>query len=178
MSHKLKKGYIQVYTGNGKGKTTAALGLAVRAAGFGLKSFIVQFMKEFPYNEVKSLKLLERWITIEQYGGDKFVYEKKPPTADDLEVANKALQRATDMMLSGDYDIILLDEVCVATYFGLLQPGQVLVFLQKKPQDVEIVLTGRYCPDEIIEVADLVTEMREVKHYYQKGVTARRGIES
>jgi len=175
---KLKQGFIQIYTGNGKGKTTAAIGQAVRAAGFGLKTYIVQFMKEFPYNELNSLKHLSKWITIEQFGGDEFVYKKEPPGKEELEKAKKGLSSAKGKMLSGEFDIIVLDEVCVAIYFGLFKTDDILNFIKEKPANVELILTGRYCPAELIEKADLVTEMKEVKHYYEKGITSRRGIES
>ncbi|MEJ2679227.1 MAG: cob(I)yrinic acid a,c-diamide adenosyltransferase [Gemmatimonadota bacterium] len=123
----LKRGYVQVYTGNGKGKTTAALGLALRAAGAGLRVFIIQLMKEYPYSELESLKALAERITIEQSGDDAFVYRNELPS---------------------------------------------------EAQKAELVLTGRYCPEAILERADLVSEMREVKHYYENGVLARKGIES
>lgn len=175
---KLKQGYIQIYTGNGKGKTTAAIGQAVRAAGFGLKTYIVQFMKEFPYNEVKSLKRLKEWITIEQFGGDEFVYKKEPPGKNEIDKVRRGLAAAKAKMLGGKYDIIILDEVCVAIYFGLFSDEEILTFVKQKPEYVELILTGRYCPDKLLDKADLVTEMREVKHYYQEGVTSRKGIES
>ena len=175
---RLIKGYIHIYTGNGKGKTTAALGQALRAAGSGLKTFIVQFMKDFPYGEVKSLRQWSQWIGLEQYGNDSFVLDKRLPGKSDLEAAKQGLQRAQEAMLSGKYDIVILDEVCVAIHFGLLKTETVLLLLEKKPTFVEMILTGRYCPSELIEKADLVTEMHEIKHYYQKGVEARKGIES
>ncbi len=175
---KLKEGFVQVYTGNGKGKTTAALGLALRAAGSGLKSYIAQFMKEFPYNELNSLKHLSNWIIIEQFGGDGFVYKKEPPGEEEIRKVKNGLNKAKEKMLSGEYDIIILDEACVSIYFNLLTVDDILDFIKLKPQQVEIVITGRYCPQEIIDVADLVTEMKEIKHYYEKGVISRRGIES
>jgi cob(I)alamin adenosyltransferase len=175
---KLKKGYIQVYTGNGKGKTTAAIGQAVRAAGFGLKSYIVQFMKEYPYNELKGLSLLKEWITIEQFCGDDFVYRKELPDKTEIDKAQRGLAKAKTKMLSGQFDIIILDEVCVSIYFGLFSDEEILTFIKQKPENVEIILTGRYCPEKIIERADLVTEMKEIKHYYQDGIPARKGIES
>jgi cob(I)alamin adenosyltransferase len=175
---KLKQGFVQIYTGNGKGKSTAAIGQAVRAAGFGLKTYIAQFMKEYPYNELNSLKHLSEWITIEQFGGDDFVYKKELPGKEELEKANKGLQIAREKMLSGEYDLIILDEAIVAIYFKLIQTEELIEFIKIKPQNVELILTGRYCPEELIELADLVTEMKEVKHYYQKGITSRRGIES
>jgi len=176
--NKLKQGFVQIYTGNGKGKSTAALGQAVRAAGFGLKTYIAQFMKEYPYNELNSLKQLSEWITIEQFGGDEFVYKKELPGEEELAKAKKGLQTAREKMLSGEYDIIILDEAIVATYFKLIETKDIVEFIKIKPENVELILTGRYCPEELIELADLVTEMKEVKHYYQKGITSRKGIES
>jgi len=176
--NKLKQGFVQIYTGNGKGKSTAAIGQAVRAAGFGLKTYIAQFMKEYPYNELMSLKHLSDWITVEQFGGDEFVYKKELPGADELAKAKKGLQTAKENMLGGEYDIIILDEAIVAIYFKLITTENLIEFIESKPENVELILTGRYCPPELIDLADLVTEMKEVKHYFQKGVTSRRGIES
>ncbi|MFC2092660.1 cob(I)yrinic acid a,c-diamide adenosyltransferase [Bacteroidota bacterium] len=175
---KLKKGFIQIYTGNGKGKTTAAIGQAVRAAGHRLKTYIVQFMKDHPYGEVESLKSLKQLITLEQFGNDEFVLKREHPDKKDVELANNALAKARGKMLSGMFDLIILDEICVAIYFRLLDVNEVLKLIEEKPEQVELILTGRYCPDELIDKADLVTEMKEVKHYYQKGIIARKGIES
>ena len=176
--NKLKQGFVQIYTGNGKGKSTAAIGQAVRAAGFGLRTYIAQFMKEYPYNELNSLKNLSEWITIEQFGGDEFVYKKELPGKEELEKASKGLQIVKEKMLSGEYDLIILDEAIVAIYFKLIETKDLINFIKAKPETVELILTGRYCPKELIDLADLVTEMEEVKHYYQKGITSRRGIES
>ncbi|HEY6907216.1 MAG TPA: cob(I)yrinic acid a,c-diamide adenosyltransferase [Ignavibacteriaceae bacterium] len=175
---KLNKGFVQVYTGNGKGKTTAAIGQAVRAAGADMKSYIIQFMKEYPYSELNSIKYLSEWIKIEQKGGDDFVYKKELPREDEKLKALTALNKAEEYMLSGDFDIIVLDEVLVAIYFKLFITEDIISFIRKKPDRVELILTGRYCPEEIIELADLVTEMKEIKHYYTKGITSRKGIES
>lgn len=175
---KLKQGFVQIYTGNGKGKSTAAIGQAIRAAGFGLKTYIVQFMKEYPYNELNSLKYLSEWIEIEQFGGDEFVYKKELPGEEELAIVKNGLRTAEVKMLSGEYDIIILDEAIVAIYFKLIKTEELIKFIKQKPKNVELILTGRYCPEELIELADLVTEMKEVKHYYQKGITSRRGIES
>ena len=172
------KGYIHIYTGNGKGKTTAAYGLALRAAGSGLKTYIVQFMKNFPYGEIDSFKRFEDLITVEQFCGDDWVFKKQLPSDEERKEAAKGLERAWQFMNSGDFDLIILDEVCVSIYFQLISKEQVLPFLKNKPEGIELILTGRYCPDEFIQLADLVTEMREVKHYYQNGVTSRKGIES
>lgn len=172
------KRYIQIYTGNGKGKTTAAIGQAVRAAGSRLKSLIVMFMKDFPYGEVRALKNLNDYIAIERYGNDQFVIEKRPPSESDLATAQEALARAKDAMLSGEFDIVILDEVCVCIYFKLLTVEDLLPLFDEKPDNVELILTGRYCPAAWIERADLVTEMTELKHYYMQGVISRKGFES
>ena len=176
--NKLEKGFIQIYTGNGKGKSTAAIGQAVRAAGFGLRTYIAQFMKEYPYNELKSLGLLSEWITIEQFAGDDFVYRKEMPNVVEMDKARRGLETAKAKMLSGKYDLIILDEILVSIHFGLFNDEEVVTLMKMKPGKVELILTGRYCPDNIIEVADLVTEMKVIKHYYQEGVLARKGIES
>jgi cob(I)alamin adenosyltransferase len=175
---RLNKGYVQIYTGNGKGKTTAALGQALRAAGSGLKTFIAMFMKDFSYGEIKSIKHLSDWIRVEQYGNDTFVISKQLPDEKDLRAAQQALKQTREAMLSAKYDMVIMDEVCVAIHFGLLKTANVLSLLEEKPEPVELILTGRYCPPELIEKADLVTEMQEIKHYYQKGVLVRKGIES
>jgi cob(I)alamin adenosyltransferase len=143
-----------------------------------MKSYIIQFMKEYPYSELKSIKYLSDWITIEQKGGDDFVYKKQLPSEDEKLKAFTALNKAEEYMLSGDFDIVVLDEVLVAIYFRLFTTDQIISFIRKKPEPVELILTGRYCPDELIELADLVTEMKEIKHYYTKGITSRKGIES
>ena len=174
----MKKGFVQIYTGNGKGKTTAVIGQAVRAAGHGMKSYIVQFMKDHPYGEVESLKSLKQWITLEQFGNDEFVLKREHPDKKDVEAAQKALAQAGEKMISGKFDLIILDEVCVAIYFRLLNVSEILKLIEEKPEPTELILTGRYCPMELIDKADLVTEMKEVKHYYQKGIIARKGIES
>ena len=176
--NRLEKGYIQIYTGKGKGKSTAAIGQAVRAAGFGLKTYIAQFMKEFPYSELNSIKHLSEWITIEQFAGDAFVYKKEPPDKNEIDKARRGLATAKSKMLSKKHDIIILDEVCVSIYFGLFYDEEILTFIKQKPRNVELILTGRYCPDKLLEKADLVTEMNELKHYYQEGVASRKGIES
>lgn len=175
---KLSRGYIQIYTGNGKGKTTAALGQALRAAGAGLKTYIAQFMKEYPYSELNSLKLLNDFIIIQQFCGDEFVYKKQLPDETEINKAVEGLHAAKNKMLSGDFDIIILDEVLVSIYFKLITVEQVIDFISYKPSDVELILTGRYCPEILIDKADLVTEMKEIKHYYAEGILSRKGIES
>jgi cob(I)alamin adenosyltransferase len=178
MKQELEKGFIQVYTGNGKGKTTAAIGQAVRAAGYGLKTYFVMFMKEFPYNEVKSLEKLKDFITIVQIGKDDFVFKKVPPSEEEKSKVKNALAEAKGKMLSGKYNLIILDEIFVSIYFGLVSKEEVISFIDTKLENVELIMTGRYCPQEIADKADLVTEMKEIKHYYEKGVLSRKGIES
>ena len=168
-------GYVQVYTGNGKGKTTAAIGLAVRAAGAGLNVFIAQFIKMGEYSEIKSLKRFSDRITISQYGLGTFI--KGKPSEEDLEAARKGLLATKSALLSGKYDMVILEEGNVAVSIGLVSVHDVLDLIDMKPDHVEIVITGRDAPPEIIEKADLVTEMKDIKHYYSKGVAARTGIE-
>ncbi|HBQ28033.1 MAG TPA: cob(I)yrinic acid a,c-diamide adenosyltransferase [Desulfotomaculum sp.] len=172
----LEKGYVQVYAGNGKGKTTAALGLAFRAMGRGLKTYIGQFMKGQFYAELKSATMVQPYITIEQYGR-KDVHVQKPPGEEDIQLAQEGLSKARKAMLSGDYDLIIFDEINTAYFYQLISLNDMLNLIADKPDGVEIVFTGRYVPPEIIDQADLVTEMIEVKHYFQKGVYARDGIE-
>ncbi|MEE8377225.1 MAG: cob(I)yrinic acid a,c-diamide adenosyltransferase [Candidatus Aminicenantaceae bacterium] len=171
------KGYIQVYTGHGKGKTTAAIGLAVRAAGHKEKTFIGQFLKGQDYGELHAVKNLSPLITIEQFGRKGFYHVTKDPDKEDIQSARNGLDKCEKAMLSGKYRIIILDEINVTVYFNLLSEKDIHSFLDQKPKDVELVLTGRYAPDSFIERADLVTEMKEVKHYYEKGIQARKGIE-
>lgn len=171
----MKRGYIQVYTGNGKGKTTAALGLAVRAAGAGLKIFIGQFLKGMEYSELLSLQRLSDNIEITQLGGACFVFGK--PSAGDIRMAQDGLGVIKEKILSAKYDMIIMDEVNVAVSLGLLSAESVIDVLRLKPENMEIIMTGRGAPDKFIELADLVTEMKEIKHYYQSGVQARVGIE-
>jgi len=175
--HPLVKGCVQVYTGNGKGKTTAALGLAFRAAGHGLKTYIGQFMKGQDYGELETARRMHPLIVIEQYGTAGFIHVQYPPSEDDVQRAREGLAKANEAMLSGDYDIVVLDEITTAHYFHLVTVPEMLDLIRSRPEGVELVFTGRYAPPEIIEAADLVTEMREVKHYYDKGVEAREGIE-
>lgn len=171
----LSEGYVQVYTGDGKGKTTAALGLALRASGHGLRTYIGQFIKGQRYGELEALRDNEH-ITIEQYGEVHHIYKDRV-TDDDIRRARRGLELAEEALLSQRYHIVVLDEVNVAIWFGLLQTEDVLAFLDERPPDVEVVLTGRRAPQELISRADLVTEMRMVKHYYEQDVQARQGIE-
>ena len=169
------KGYVQVYTGNGKGKTTAALGLSIRAAGAGLKVFIVQFLKMGDYSEIKALERFSDLITIEQYGLGRFVRGK--PSPEDIEAGQKGLERIKSIIEAGEHDVVVIEEGNVAVMCGLFSAQDLLDVIELKPENMEIVITGRGATPEIIEKADLVTEMKEIKHYYQKGVKARVGIE-
>ena len=171
----IKRGYVQVYTGDGKGKTTAAIGLAVRASGAGLKVFIAQFIKQGDYSEIKTLRKLSDMITVEQYGMGRFVDGK--PTKEDFDIAEEGLQRARQVMLSGKFDIIILEEANVAVKYGLIPVQELIDLITAKPESVEIVITGRNASPLILDKADLVTEMKPVKHYYNNGVRARLGIE-
>lgn len=172
-----RKGYIQVYTGDGKGKTTAALGLALRAAGHGLKVYIGQFLKGQVYGELISIKKLSPLITIKQFGRKGFIHVTRNPDEEDIKRAEMGLKKCLEAMLSKKYSIIILDEINVAVDFNLLSEKEVHKFLDQKPPEVEIILTGRYAPASFIKRADLVTEMKGKKHYYSKGVRARNGIE-
>ena len=167
-------GMIHVYTGNGKGKTTAAFGLALRAAGAGLQVFIAQFAKGMAYSEMNALKKLEH-ITIRQFGQDCFIINK--PTDEDKKMAVQGLQESRKAMLSGKYDMIILDEAAIALYYHLFSLEELLELIDEKPFETEMIITGRYAPEKLIEKADLVTEMKEIKHYYTKGIQARIGIE-
>jgi len=171
----MEQAFVQVYTGDGKGKTTAALGLAVRAAGHGIRTYIGQFMKGVPYGEVIALRG-HPFITIEQYGGTHCI-RKEEVTEADRSRARAGLERATEAMLSRRYGIVVLDEINVTLWFGLIPESDVLGFLARRPTGVEVVLTGRRAAESLIREAHLVTEFKQVKHYYEQGVPARDGIE-
>jgi len=166
---------VQVYTGEGKGKTTAAFGLALRAAGAGLKVFIAQFVKGAHYSELDALARFADLITIRQYGQACFIHG--PPQAKDVEAAREGLLESRRALLSGEYAVVILDEANVATHFGLFSVESLLELIAARPAGVELVITGRRADPRVIERADLVTEMREVKHYYTRGVGGRKGIE-
>lgn len=168
---------IQVYTGDGKGKTTAALGLAMRAVGHGLRVMIIQFLKGGgPYGELRTAEYLSPLLTIKEMGRGCFV-DRKTPQPEDIKACRHALMLAKEAICSKEFDLVVLDEVNVAIDLGLVSTQDILELLAARPAGVEVVLTGRHAPPELIERADLVTEMREVKHYYRKGILARKGIE-
>lgn len=168
-------GYIHLYTGNGKGKTTAAFGLALRAAGAGKKVFIAQFVKGKPYSEMELIKQCIPSITIKQYGLGCFII--KTPTPEDILAARNGLQEVAGIIASGEYDVVVLDEATIALYYNLFTLDELLEVIRSRPDATEMVITGRYAPAGLIEIADLVTEMKEVKHYYTRGIEAREGIE-
>lgn len=174
---KLEQGCIQVYTGNGKGKTTAALGLAFRALGRGMKVFMIQFMKGGgPYGEHAAAERFAPDFTIIQTGRAGWV-NRENPDPEDVRLAREALETARAAMTGGVYDLVILDEVNGAVSFGLLPVEDLLELMGQKPSGVELVMTGRNADERVVAAADLVTEMREIKHYYRAGVPARIGIE-
>jgi len=169
------KGYVQVYTGNGKGKTTAALGLSIRALGAGKKVFIGQFAKSKHYSELETIEKLLKNITIKQFGMGCFIFEK--PKEEDIQAAQNGLKEITSIIESDEYDVIILDEANIAVHYNLITADELISAINRRSQRTEIIITGRYAKQEIMDVADLVTEMKEIKHYYQQGVQARVGIE-
>jgi cob(I)alamin adenosyltransferase len=171
------KGLIHVYTGEGKGKTTAALGLALRAAGHGLRVLIIQFMKKQPNTgEIRALGTTDLPIMIKQFGRRGFFKPGTPEPAD-IRMAHQGLQYFKEAVDSGAYDIIILDEMNMAIYFGLVSQDEVIDLIQSRTSHPHLILTGRKATKKIMDLADLVTEMKEVKHYYHKGVNAQKGLE-
>ncbi len=172
----LSTGTVQVYTGNGKGKTTAALGLALRACGHGLRVLMIQFMKGSKnYGELLAAESVPG-LQIVQKGLSTFV-EKGNPSEEDLKLAREGMKLAWETIENKSCDILILDEINVAVDYGLVRVEDVLELIKKKPKEMELVLTGRYAPKEFVEVADLVTDMQEIKHHYQMGLKMREGIE-
>jgi cob(I)alamin adenosyltransferase len=169
------KGFIQVYTGNGKGKTTAAIGLSIRAVGAGKKVFFAQFVKGKPYSEITVLHEFLPAITLKQYGLGCFI--EKEPTKEDIKSAQKGLQEIKKIIQADSYDVIVLDEANIALFYKLFSIKDLIDVIQSKAPKTEIIITGRYAPKEVIAIADLVTEMKEIKHYYNSGIEARKGIE-
>ena len=170
------QGFVQVYTGDGKGKTTAALGLALRAAGAGLRIYFGQFIKNADYSEIKALARFADCITVRQFGRGCFLLTE--PAPEDRAAARRALEGLSEALTSGDYDLVIADEANVAVTLGLIEANDLVSLIDRRPEQVELVLTGRGAPDAVLARADLVTEMRCVRHYYDRGVLARQGIES
>ena len=174
---RLDRGMVEVYTGDGRGKTTAAIGLAFRAVGNGFRVHIIQFMKgDESYGEVRSC-IAHPLIEIEQFGRKEFVNPTEPSTVD-VELAQEGLARAREVLSAGDADVVILDELNVAVGFGLVSVDQVMELLDARPAHVELLVTGRMAPQELLDRADLVTEMREVKHPFSQGVLARKGVDN
>ena len=169
------RGYVHVYTGDGKGKTTAAIGLAIRAAGAGLKVFMGQFVKGIEYSELKSLSRFYPQIVVKQYGRKEFVHGK--PSAEDIKAARAGYDEIRSVINSAQYNLVILDEANIAVYFGLLAVEDLVRIIEERPDSVELVFTGRKAAPQLLENADLITEMKDVRHYYTKGVIAREGIE-
>jgi len=170
----MDKGYFQVYTGNGKGKSTAAFGLALRALCAGKKVYIGQFVKNMKYSETKIENFMEG-IKIIQYGKDCCI--DRAPDDEDARLAKTGLLECGNILENGKYDVVILDEVTIATYLKFITAEDVLEIIEKRAPHVEVIVTGRYCPDLLIKNADLVTEMMEIKHYYTQGVLSREGID-
>lgn len=168
-------GYVQVYTGNGKGKTTAAIGLAVRALGAGWRVFIAQFLKTGDYSEHKALARFSDLLTVKTYGRNVFI--RGTPEDEDIRLAQEAMQEIAASVASEQYRLVVLDEANVAIHYGLIRVEQILDLFDQSPKGIEFVITGRHADPRLIARADLVTEMQEVKHYYQQGVKARVGVE-
>ena len=168
-------GYVQVYTGNGKGKTTAAIGLALRALGAGWRVFIAQFLKTGDYSEHKALARFSDLLTIKTYGRNVFI--RGTPEDEDIRLAQEAMQEIAASVASEQYRLVVLDEANVAIHYGLIRVEQILDLFDQSPKGIEFVITGRHADPRLIARADLVTEMQEVKHYYQQGVKARVGVE-
>ncbi len=172
----MKRGCIQVYTGNGKGKTTAAFGLALRAAGAGLRVFIAQFIKKRKCSEHNIIRgRLADFITVKQFGRGLIL--KRSTTPSDVKAARRGLVEIRKAIASNEYDIVILDEANVAVHYKLISLADLIDIMEKKPENMELVITGRYADERVIASADLVTEMKEIKHYKDKGTKARRGIE-
>ncbi len=171
------KAYVHLYTGHGKGKTTAALGLALRAAGHGMRSIIIQFMKGQHYGELNAAKMLDGLITIEQHGSAAFCRPDGENAEEHRRFAREALDRSREALYGGSYPLVVLDEIVTAHLFKLIRLDEIMGLLKGRPAGVELVLTGRGAPKELIDACDLVTEMLEVKHYFSSGVDARSGIE-
>jgi cob(I)alamin adenosyltransferase len=169
-------GKIQLYTGYGKGKTTAAMGLALRAYGTGMRIFFGQFIKSMPYSEHKALEKFSDRLTLKTYGKDCFIHRE--PQQADQDAALVGFKECQSAITSQSYDLVILDEICLAVYFNLIPESDVLELCQKRPSSVEIVLTGRYATPALLDMADLVTQMKEIKHYFNtEHLEARLGIE-
>ena len=170
------RGQVHVYTGNGKGKTTAAFGVVLRAVGAGKKVFVAQFVKDMEYGEVKAVrKYLSPLVEVKLYGRGCFI--SRNPDQEDKYLAAAALEEVGRIMASGSYDLVVLDEANIATYFGLITPQSLVEAVKAKADATEVIITGRYASQEVLDMADLVTDMTEVRHYYANGIPSRSGID-
>ena len=167
-------GRVQVYTGDGKGKTTAAMGQAVRALGHGHKVLIIQFLKGRSSGELGVLEKMDN-VTIERFGSSRFVCGN--PTSEDTALAEKGFKKAREEVLSGHYDLVILDEINILVDYKMLDVNRVVELIKERPKGVELILTGRNVHPQVVEAADLVSEIRAVKHYYKDGIGARPGVE-
>lgn len=172
----MMKGYVQVYTGDGKGKTTAAMGLALRAAGAGLRVYIAQFVKSQKYSEIFALERFSDLITCRLYGSGCWLHGQ--PADEDVRLAKTGLEAVRRIVTAGEHDVVILDEANIATFFGLLAVDDLIALIDLKPAGVELIFTGRKADPRLVERADLCSEFLEVKHYYRNGVLARKGIEN
>lgn len=170
-----KKGYIHVYTGDGKGKSTAAFTVALRTIGAGGSVYIAQFVKDMKYSDVIAMEQFLPNVQIKQYGNGCFIFDK--PKQIDIEMAKSGLNEVAEIIKSGEYDLVILDEANIAIHFDLFSAEDLIAALKEKTEHTEIIITGRYAKQELIDFADLVTEMKEVKHYYTQGVLSRKGID-
>lgn len=175
-NERLENGLIQVYTGDGKGKTTCALGLALRAVGQGFKVFIIHFMKGRQTGEACAATRLAPEMTLRYFGRGNLV-NLRAPAPEDLALVQEGWTLARQVLAAGEHDLVVLDEINLALTYNLIPLEEALEALRRRPPWVEVVLTGRQAPPALVELADLVTEMRPIKHYYEAGVKARRGIE-
>ena len=171
----INTGKIHIYTGDGKGKTTAALGLTVRAVGAGMKVFIGQFVKGMHYAELDTISEFLPQIILRQNGRNCFI--ENEPSQKDIDAAVIGFKEITGIMTSRQYDLVILDEIFIAIHYKLIPVSELISLLKNKPSETEVILTGRKAPEELIKIADLVTEMKEIKHYYRNGIQARKGIE-
>ena len=168
------EGYVHLYTGNGKGKTTAAFGLALRALCAGKSVYVGQFVKSMKYNETAAEKVFGA-LEVEQFGSGCFI--DRNPDGEDVRLARADLEKCAALMKEGRYDVVILDEICIAVHFGLVSDNEVVAAISGRAPGVEVVMTGRYATQALADCADLVTDMREIKHYYTKGVLSRNGID-
>ncbi len=170
----MSKGYVHIYTGNGKGKTTAAFGVVIRMLMSDKWVYVGQFIKGMKYSETRLENFFDQ-LKIVQYGLDCFI--EKDPTEEDFNRANEGFQEALKAVEDPEHNLVVLDEIFIAHYYKMLTLDQLKELIVKKAPSVELIMTGRYCPEELYDFADLVTEMTEVKHYYEKGVLSREGVD-